>query len=458
MCSNKINQKVTFGASQSYLNRASKANGKLIESACADLLPKSLKFFNDMHEKCKGEIGTNVINAVGTGLVAPVFIAYNPVSKADENTKKYAALRQPISAVLAVAMQFAAVYPFERLVKRMSNEGKLPKYANQTLVGEKKYLIKQFKIKHPEMKEDAIKKMVYRHQLEQYATAMENIDKNGLLKIPGHEMTMAEFKELIKETADELLKDVDKQLELYDGERTERYRRRMWFYADESEGTKKLFDTIEEHLKKNPARDESAKFFKDLLKEYSPRKTKAEYKRIIDEIKIEKTNYSRSETLKKLRGRANAALGKTPQDIMHYIENEASAGKTALEKAKETLKEIKAFTGRMAEISAVTDFKDLMQIADKLNSDDTIRRDFLYELVDKKVKNLENSFKGLKNSNGLMVGLITLPITCCILNWLYPRIVNTCFPKLMKPKTAQEGLSGAKIQKDNAASKKVLVA
>ena len=88
-----------------------------------DLLP-SRKWINrlDKADGLRGEAGGILINAIGTGAVAPVFIAFNPFVKAKknasaeeekevQNTKKYTAWRQPISAVLAILIQLGVQKP-----------------------------------------------------------------------------------------------------------------------------------------------------------------------------------------------------------------------------------------------------------------------------------------------------------------------------------------------------------
>ena len=72
--------------------------------------------FMKSFEWLKGEIGGILLTAVGTGLVAPIFIGFNPFVSAPkdatpeqkedvENTKQYTAMRQPISAALAILFQ-----------------------------------------------------------------------------------------------------------------------------------------------------------------------------------------------------------------------------------------------------------------------------------------------------------------------------------------------------------------
>lgn len=67
-------------------------------------------------EWLKGEIGGILLTALGTGAVAPIFIGFNPFVKPKKdatpqekedlkNTKLYTAMRQPISAALAILFQ-----------------------------------------------------------------------------------------------------------------------------------------------------------------------------------------------------------------------------------------------------------------------------------------------------------------------------------------------------------------
>ena len=103
-----------------------------INDILLDIMPKSAKRMVKMHEGM-GEIQNQFINALGTGLVAPLFIKFNPLSDTDENTRTYTAWRQPVSAVLAVGTQCAIVKPFNDLIRWMSDIGYLGQKYNSTL-------------------------------------------------------------------------------------------------------------------------------------------------------------------------------------------------------------------------------------------------------------------------------------------------------------------------------------
>lgn len=66
------------------------------------LIRLSHVFSND---KYKGDIVNVIITGLGTGIIAPLMIKYNSLSKEDKDTKTYAAWRQPISAVIAIFTQ-----------------------------------------------------------------------------------------------------------------------------------------------------------------------------------------------------------------------------------------------------------------------------------------------------------------------------------------------------------------
>ncbi|MDD3012737.1 MAG: hypothetical protein PHC34_03435 [Candidatus Gastranaerophilales bacterium] len=75
--------------------------------------------------KCAGEKTSIIINAIGTGLLAPLVIANNPLSKEDKDVKTYSALRQPISAVIAIITQLAVCMKADKIIDRLAYNNKL---------------------------------------------------------------------------------------------------------------------------------------------------------------------------------------------------------------------------------------------------------------------------------------------------------------------------------------------
>jgi hypothetical protein len=129
---------------------------------------KSLKLFSYVSTN-KGEILNNVVNAVGTGFVAPFFIAFNPLSKEDDNTKKYSALRQPVSAIIAVAMQVGITLKIDKLINHIASLGKkegLGKKFDLSIEPDKNYLYSIIKKEKPTLSKEQIWNEVKKKQQE----------------------------------------------------------------------------------------------------------------------------------------------------------------------------------------------------------------------------------------------------------------------------------------------------
>lgn len=75
-----------------------------------DEMPKFVQYLNKFRNRM-GERQDIFINAVGTGIVAPIFIKFNPVSKEDKNTKTYSALRQTAMTITGIVIQAGIAIP-----------------------------------------------------------------------------------------------------------------------------------------------------------------------------------------------------------------------------------------------------------------------------------------------------------------------------------------------------------
>ena len=128
----KVNRIQTdYRTNNSVQKPKTQVNFKASPGSVNDMITNSLKdkavisFLKGL-EWLKGESGGILITAVGTGAVAPWFIAHNPFVKAPkgaseeekkevQRTKSYTAWRQPISAVLAIIIQLGLLSPIDRL-------------------------------------------------------------------------------------------------------------------------------------------------------------------------------------------------------------------------------------------------------------------------------------------------------------------------------------------------------
>lgn len=78
------------------------------------------KFIEQNFSKKLTDLTNAAVTAVGTSIVAPIFIVCNPLSKASKEDREYSAWRQPLSAIIAFGGQFLATKPFMAFADRAS--------------------------------------------------------------------------------------------------------------------------------------------------------------------------------------------------------------------------------------------------------------------------------------------------------------------------------------------------
>lgn len=101
-------------------------------------------FFAKVFNEHDSEIQNQLINATFTSTIAPFMIAKNPFSKQDDKTKQYTALRQPISAVIAISGGVAMTEAINRFNSIMSSEGYISTLDGR-MCPDKTYLTAKFK-------------------------------------------------------------------------------------------------------------------------------------------------------------------------------------------------------------------------------------------------------------------------------------------------------------------------
>ncbi|MBP3846249.1 hypothetical protein J6I39_00720 [bacterium] len=204
-----------------------------IQKIILKMMPKSeqrwFNVLNKIQDFSKGEMGGIVITAAGTGLVAPLPIAFNPFVKAKPDateeekaevsrTKQYTAWRQPISAVLAILFQASVLKPIDKFLQNLTNdEGTAnifkSKVLNQASLNDEQYLerkIRKSKMPIEGLEIDGKKAKIYANDIEQLIQdgkiSLKNIelkDDNGVLirdeagKIKTRPETVEEAKERI---------------------------------------------------------------------------------------------------------------------------------------------------------------------------------------------------------------------------------------------------------------------
>lgn len=95
-----------------------------VSRAMGMLMPKELKGLYSLGAN-NGENLNNIVTAVGTAAVAPIFIRFNPLSNEDPKVKAYSALRQPLSACLALGVQLPVMTAYNYLLDKWAASGKV---------------------------------------------------------------------------------------------------------------------------------------------------------------------------------------------------------------------------------------------------------------------------------------------------------------------------------------------
>ncbi len=432
------------------IERVRNANNKLLGEAVMQAMPQYIRLLNEV-PKYTGEIGSNLINAAGTGIIAPLFIAYNPLADTDKDTKIYSAWRQPISAVLAILMQFSIVYPFSQYVQKLSNEGLLAKHLNRTLIHEEKYLKQILQRQYPNMSAKEIAERAKNWQTQEYAEAMELIQRKGILSSTMNPMSVENFKTLMSSTTSGMLEEINNEITYLEKEKPEKYFARMKFYRDNPAEVRSLFNEISDGVKLDSTNDASKQFFKDLLRKHKD--AKPEIIGIIKELSSASTTGLKRHYLSRLQERFKDAARLTDDALIgEYIKEGITKH---LKHAKDDKTILEAMTEMVSKTTNANYNRNTAEILEKSEKLLGRGRDFLFELVQKEAKNINNRFKSYKDVSGLMVGFLTLPVTCYILNWIYPRFMEKFFPSITAKKPPKTNVMD-KFSPENLVKNKLL--
>lgn len=85
-------------------------------------LSSKTKFFY-MCSQCGGELETILFNGAGKALLAPLFIAFNPLSREKKEDKAYMAWKQPISAVVNMGAQLLILLKANKYLDKLAEKG-----------------------------------------------------------------------------------------------------------------------------------------------------------------------------------------------------------------------------------------------------------------------------------------------------------------------------------------------
>lgn len=414
---------------------------KNLQKEVLQYMPKPVKLLTKM-DSFVGEVPNILINAVGTALVAPIFIRYNFLSKTDEDTRTYSAMRQPLSALLAILVQVGAVIPFDMMLNKMSNTGyfhdeKLAELFpdfNKAGFQDVDHLKRIIKKNEPHLSKAEVAAKAEEEQLQQLQKLINSmkegdrrlsfIDKDGKV-VSQSRKTMDK---LLKQTTDDLLKDINSNISRHEGVKLEKQVNRGEFLRNNHNEVNSILDEIDTKAKSVKNQGELASWFKSKAKDLKKNQANQELIDIVNDIADRMNIETIKEKVQDVRGKCDKFKGcSDKKEVFNKVFDEIEASKAEFVEEKKVIGKIREalFSGKSLD-EIFTESKALKQ------------SDFLYDVAMKYTKNVASNIKGLKQVTGILLGLITLPISCSLLNWVYPKFMEAAFPNLTKNKRSQE--------------------
>lgn len=329
-----------------------------------------------------GEILNTLVTAVGTSVVAPIFIAGNPFSKEDKETKWYSAMRQPISAVIALVFQLYVNNVFNDYMAKQASNGRFGEIYDLSATPKAKYLKQIIKLEHPEFNSEEVQSEIVKRQ-----TLAER------RKVAEFRKTMKdkpiEYKDIVcKDSLDNATKDLTKEIkEKYASELVGKSEKATEKFVN----SKLTPEMIEERAIAN-------------IKSGIETEAKAKFK--IRELANKFTNLDDA--------------------IKHMNEIVAKDGKEKdlIKNVLDRLDTIKVYEESEG-MKAFSSVKDLGKTYEKVLHNVKVKR-----LVKAKASDAQKAFSKLNKWAGIFVSLVTLPFSCGLLNWAYPRVMEKVMPKL----------------------------
>jgi len=442
-------------------------------------------------EWLKGEIGGILLTALGTGAVAPIFIGFNPFVHAPKNatpkekedvknTKQYTAMRQPVSAALAILFQAGVQKYIDMGLDAIFNNSKHSKKArlnlDQQVVNTDSYIkgnvrkaMKEDGFSKPSLikswfnKEAAEQREVYAEEFdnrvdkikaEQIQKVADGLEKDNVIHIGERNLEHKTTAKLINKQIDSYIQDA-RALKKREEDQITFYKGRAQTLIENEDYLRKIFKDIPvEEVRKTMDETKLKELYKqvgDSVQLLHDKETNPKIKTILAEIlskpedlranRIERT-LQRIDSIKRIcepyggfssKNYERALLDRNDvlsERIIELTEAQIKEPKIADEKTIEkAIKKIKkACTFKKGDPI----LEPLLENTDTFDSKAEKISAKIYKDIAKAYKKLvDHNYKSWNQISKIGVGVfITLPITCTALNWVYPRFMELFFPKL----------------------------
>ena len=423
---------------------------------------KKARAFINNFKSWQGELGGIMITAIGTGLIAPLSIAFNPFVKSKpnateeekkelDNTKKYTAMRQPISAALAILFQAGALKPIDKIVNEMTNSPDAKRfwvaldrsalqnkaYLERTITQEMKKEGKTYADKKA-FKEELAKRVKAR-EAEQMSKLADGLAETGKIQIGERSFGNKNVAEILNAQIDayaqkaEHFKIDDVGLKFYKN-------RANTLISNEAE-LKDLFAAhnlpagekeLEEYLlkAKEATSSDGVKELIDEILKRDPDCRESRCQRTLERIdKIKEACNGEFNPDKYLESMKDG--NKKLQDIIDGLESAkindvAHADENAIKQTLGNIVEKCHYDGQDGRLRNLLEGSGTF-LPDK----NAIKAKVKKEAIEGYKALVEANYKGFNQLAKVAIGvLITLPITCTALNWVYPRFMDIFFPSL----------------------------
>lgn len=414
---------------------------KSVQKEFEGLMPRMIKIISKF-SRFQGEVPNIIINALGTGLVAPIFIKYNFLSKTDEDTRTYSAWRQPVSAVLAVVTQAGMIAPFMHLISHMNNNGEFfgPTY-NTTAFPDDKYIQEQLKKENPKLTKEELKDLAQQRYNENIDGLVENAVKNNTIEYKvfngkehkPHKVSDEEMSQLLDSVAQKMKKEVDDTLTRYAKEKPDYQIQRGEYLRNNHENVRQILDELEKQITEGKSHSEIKKNITSKLKEFNSNKADSSLIKIMEELERRQDNPSLLEKIAGLKDKCNSFSNcSSIEDVKNIVHGRLANRTAELEKQQNAIKELIAdiAANKKLDISKRKTIGQMHARLTKLIPDNQ----FVYDVIQKHIGNIKSNIKAYNTVIGIVVGVAMLPLTCCLLNYLYPRFMDTFFPHLSNKK------------------------
>lgn len=419
-----------------------------IEKEINALNPSILRGINKLKNNI-GEFQDICINALGTGLLAPVFIKYNPLSKTDKDTRTYSAWRQPISAALAIATQGLFTIPIVSKINAMANEGAMNLDCNKTPFKDKDYAMHLMKKLHPGLSEKQREALADEYLAKQDENLINTLKKENTVyytvkgKTEPVKISQEKYTETLNKTVDSMLEDEEKRLKECNEVKLIKRIERSEFYRNNYDISKNLLNEMESKINSTDDIKEINKFLKNKQKELKHSKADKQLIDMVLETRIQGTA-GKDKMLEKVRKmQKHVEKYKNLNSKEKVIESVKASVAQRISEHNDSIEFLKRVKTAIAENKTVSDIEEMFKLkikeAKAANKEFRLSDKIFSKEVASKLKELtKKHIEGVKRIATLAGALIILPISCDLLNRIYPVFMDIAFPKLSSKKHNNE--------------------